>query len=706
MIAHRYAKWDGTQEPFPFDSDDLFRAIAGDLMEHGDVREAIRDLLRRGIENRDGRRVVGAEELRRRIRERRRSLLQRYNLEHLFDELNQELEDILEQERHTLTQQQHDAATVLGRSVINGLRRNLVRDAAAPRGTLERMWHDAAQRERTLDSLPDTFHGRLTELRKYEFADSEAQAAFDELVRSLQRRFLGHHFKDVRQQLEGMSPEDQELLAQMLHDLSRLLQLHADGEPVEQPFREFKKRYPQMFATNPDITFEDFLASLAQQAAQLQALMQGLNSEDLAELQGLMDWSFLDEQLQEAMREFTELLMQLVPPNQVEMLGFEGGSPLSLDEALQTIDQLHALDQLESRVDRAMWRGFFDDLETSLAEEALGEEGARMLRDLQRLAKELENSAYVKRDPSGWQLTSRAVRRLGTQALSEIFANVDKTLQGRHHSRAGREAGMPTGETRPYTFGMQMNVDVPKTVFNAVSRGQTGGAVDIRKDDFAIQELEHQARCATVLLVDQSSSMERLGRFAAAKRVALALLELIRQRFPRDQLHVVGFHTLAQEVALRGLATMREMPRQGVIWVNEAIPLDHVHAEPEAIPMDFTNVQEGLRIARRILERSQCRTKQIIMITDGQPTAYITKDHLVLSYPEVEDPVAAALKEARRCTRRDIRINTFMLRQDPYLEAFVHQLTEINRGRAFFTTPHTLGHAVMRDYVRGRTELL
>ena len=119
--------------------------------------------------------------------------------------------------------------------------------------------------------------------------------------------------------------------------------------------------------------------------------------------------------------------------------------------------------------------------------------------------------------------------------------------------------------------------------------------------------------------------------------------------------------------------------------------------------MDFTKVLEGLRVSRTILARSQARTKQVIMITDGQPTAYVTGQHLVLSYPEVEDPCAAALKEARRCTRHNIRINTFMLRQDYYLEAFVQRLTEINRGRAFFTTPHTLGGAVMRDYVRGRT---
>ncbi len=702
MPQHRYSRWDNSQEPFGIAADDIFGAIADDLLDHGDLRGAIRDLLRRGISARDGRRIVGAEELRQRVREQRRALLQRHNLEHIFDQLNEELERILEMERDTLTQQQADAASVLGRRAVNGLRRNVTRDEPRPEGAIERMWYDAAQCERKLNVLPETFHGRLTELRSYTFANQEAQEAFDDLVATLQRRMLGHYLKDVREQLEGMSPTDQALLRQMLHDLTELLRLHFAGEPIDKAYGAFKEKYPQMFAGNPDMPFEDFLAMLAQQAAELQGLMSSLSPEDLAELQGLLDWSFLDDGLRDAMREFTELIMQLAPGD-AAAYDFAGQHPLSLDEAMHTIDRLHALDQFESRLDRAMWRGFFDELETELAEDALGPEGGRMLRELQDLAKRLEEARYLKRTPGGWRLTTRAVRRLGTHALQEIFSQIEKTIVGRHQGRTGRDAGTPSGETRPYAYGLPMNVDVPRTVFNALLR--SGGAVplDLRFDDFEIQELEFQARCATVLLVDQSSSMERLGRFAAAKRVAFALLELIRQRFPRDELYVVGFHTLAQQVAVTQLPHLREKPRQGVVWVNESIPLAYAREQPDAIPMDFTNVQEGLRISRQLLARAQARTKQIIMITDGQPTAYITGQHLVLSYPEVEDPCAAALKEARRCTRQHIRINTFMLRQDYYLEAFVQRLTEINRGRAFFTTPHTLGSAVMRDYVRGRT---
>ena len=702
MSWHRYSKWDDTQEPFGVSANDIFGAIADDLLDGGDLRASLRDLLRRGMRGRDGRDIVGADELRRRVKARRKELLARHNLEHIFDQLNEELERILEMERDTLTQQQADAASVLGRGAVHGLRRELVKDAPLPHGAIERMWFESAQRERQLNVLPDTFHGRLTELRTYTFANAEAQAAFDELVANLQRRMLGHYLKDVREQLERMTAADQEMLRKLLLDLSDLLRRHVAGEPIEEPYRAFQRKYPQMFAGKPDMTFEEFLAMLGQQAAQFQALMQSLSSEDLAELEGLLDWSFLDDTLRDAMREFTDLMMQLAPPD-TGALDFEGSHPLSLDEALHTVDQLHALDQFESRLDRAVWKGFFDELEASLAEDALGPEGAKMLRDLQSLAKQLEDAHYLKRTGSGWRLTTRAVRKLGNHALQEIFSQVEKTILGRHSERGGRDAGTPTGETRPYAFGMPMNVDVPRTVFNGLRHWAGGPRVQLRIDDFEIQDMEYQAKCATVLLVDQSSSMERLGRFAAAKRVAFALLELIRQKFPRDELHVVGFHTLAQPVPVNQLAHMREKPRQGVVWVNEAIPLAYAREHPDGVPMDFTNVQEGLRVARRLLDRSQARTKQIIMITDGQPTAYVTGQHLVLSYPEVEDPCAAALKEARRCTRGRIRINTFMLRQDYYLEAFVQRLTEINRGRAFFTTPSTLGSAVMHDYVRGRT---
>lgn len=703
MVQHRYSKWDGSQEPFPVDATDLFRELQDHLLETGDIREALQNLLRRGMRTGSGRKVVGAEELRRRVLKRRRELLRRNHLGQIFDELNRELDSILDLERHTLAQQQADAESILGRGAINELRRRMAGDAPPPGGVGERMWYDAVQRERKLDVLPETFHGRLTELRRYDFANPEAQEQFDALVAGLQQRMLGHYFRDVRDTLQQLSPRDQQHLKEMLRDLSDLLRRHLAGEDVEQAFADFKEQYPHLVRTDPEMSFAQFLEMLTEQAAQLQALLSSLGPDDMAQLEQLLDWSFLDDDLHAAMREFTELMYQLAPPEQAVGYGFEGQHPLSLDEALQTVDQLHKLDQLELRLDRALWRGHFDDIERELARDALGAEGARMLEDLQRMATMLEEAKYLRRTPDGWALTHKAVRRLGVNALKEIFARAEDTVQGRHLGRAGREAGTPTGEARPWRFGDQMDVDVPRTIFNALHRHPAGAPVDIAADDIAIRELEYQARCATVLLIDQSSSMGRLGRFAAAKRVVLALHELIRQRYPRDELYVVGFHTLGQPVPLAELATLREMPRQGAIWINEAIPLAEVRRSPEYVPMDFTNVQEGLRIARTLLGRTRARTKQVIMITDGQPTAFLTRSHLVLSYPEVEDPIAAALKEARRCTRHAIRINTFMLRQDYYLEAFVQRLTEINRGRAFFTTPADLGTALMQDFVRGRT---
>jgi uncharacterized protein with von Willebrand factor type A (vWA) domain len=230
-------------------------------------------------------------------------------------------------------------------------------------------------------------------------------------------------------------------------------------------------------------------------------------------------------------------------------------------------------------------------------------------------------------------------------------------------------------ETKPYEFGDPFNLNIERTVRNAVQREGGGTPVSLTPDDFEVERTENLTRSSTVLMVDLSLSMPMRDNFLAAKKVAMALHSLISTQFPRDYLGLVGFSEVARELK------PQQLPE--VSW-------DFVYG---------TNMQHALLLSRRMLGR-QTGTKQIIMITDGEPTAHLMTDgEVFFSYPPVRETVDATLTEVARCTRDGIRINTFMLDATGYLKTFVEKLTRLNQGRAFFTTPETLGDYVLVDFI-------
>ncbi len=246
---------------------------------------------------------------------------------------------------------------------------------------------------------------------------------------------------------------------------------------------------------------------------------------------------------------------------------------------------------------------------------------------------------------------------------------------GRHEvdpSGVGHERSY---ETKPYEFGDPFNLNIERTVRNALRRTGGGTPVHLHPDDFEIERTETLTRSSTVLMLDLSLSMPMRDNFLAAKKVAMALHSLISSQFPRDFLGIVGFSEVARELKAE------QLPE--VSW-------DFVYG---------TNMQHAFLLSRRMLAR-QSGTRQIIMITDGEPTAHIMGNGQVFfQYPPVQETVDATLTEVQRCTREGIRINTFMLDATSYLKAFVEQLTNLNRGRAFFTTPETLGDYVLVDFI-------
>ena len=371
---------------------------------------------------------------------------------------------------------------------------------------------------------------------------------------------------------------------------------------------------------------------------------------------------------------------------------FRGSEQADYETAQEIREQIQALEQMI----KDLAEGNFESISPEQLEELLGENASRSVILLRDLESSLERAGYLRGGDEASSLTPRAIRRLGAQALAEVYGALRKDRVGSHETDY-RGATIPRpDETRPYQFGDPLDLDIVRTLLNGVRRsaiqgafanptepGGPAGRIQLEIDDFELREFDHTTQTTTVLLLDMSWSMSWAGRFAAAKRVALALDHLIRSRFPRDQFFVVGFSTRARELKITDL--------------------------PEAswdLGDPFTNLQEGLIVAEELIGKHPSASPQILVITDGQPTAYFKDRELRVEWPMgfggvSPHAVAATMKQVRRVTRRGITINTFMLDDAPELVGFVEHMTQVNRGRAMFSTPSQLGSYLMVDYLDG-----
>jgi Ca-activated chloride channel homolog len=281
-----------------------------------------------------------------------------------------------------------------------------------------------------------------------------------------------------------------------------------------------------------------------------------------------------------------------------------------------------------------------------------------------------------------FEITDKALDFLGFKTLKDLLASLGKSSFGRHDTRdlaTGVESG---GTSKAYEFGDTLNMDISGTLFNAVQRQGAGLPIELDYPDLMVHQCEYQSSCATVLMLDCSHSMILYGedRFTPAKRVALALSHLIRTQYPGDSLHCVLFHDSAEEIPLGKLARVQVGPY-------------------------YTNTREGLRMAQRILARQKKDMRQIVMITDGKPSALTLDDGRIYKNAFGLDPlvVTQTMEEVAKCKRAGILINTFMLASDYSLVHFVQKITELCRGKAYFTTPYTLGQYLLMDYVGRKT---
>jgi Ca-activated chloride channel family protein len=367
----------------------------------------------------------------------------------------------------------------------------------------------------------------------------------------------------------------------------------------------------------------------------------------------------------------------------------------------RTMDQLHqalleALQQ-QGKIPDDLMRQMFENWE----EYQKSEMAQRINQLLERLAEEgyvtIEPPNPGQRQSEGpgqgqvmapegktkFEVTDKALDFLGFKTLKDLLGSLGKSSFGRHDTRELATGVESDGSSRRYEFGDTMNLDVNATLLSAIQRNGIKIPLDLNYQDLQVRQCEYQSSCATVLMLDCSHSMILYGedRFTPAKKVALALTHLIRTQYPGDTLHLVLFHDSAEEVPLSDLARVRVGPYH-------------------------TNTREGLRLAQKILSRQKKDMRQIVMITDGKPSALTLEDGRIYKNSFGLDPlvISETLLEVARCRRNGILVNTFMLASDYSLINFVQKVTEICRGKAYFTTPYTLGQYLLMDYLQKKVK--
>ena len=476
-----------------------------------------------------------------------------------------------------------------------------------------------------------------------EDGEKEKLKGLDDLVREL-REEMRKRYRESN--LRSSLNEIQEKLAEILNQEKNTL----------------AERRPQ----KPDLTEkENFLKHLPQRLSD--------------QMEKLSHYEFEDADAQQA---FDELMQEFNNVRSVEDFQrrykdlFNGPQSLDYQQTLELMDEMQQLQQMEQN----LLSGRMDNIDPEELRQLMGQGAWQDFENLQQMQAMLQDAGFLIQKEGRLALSSKGVRRLGQLALQDIYANLLRDRTGTHSADHRGIAEIKLDETRPYVYGDPMHLDLVGTLKKSLLRG-VGLPIKMGPEDFTVFDTDHTTTSSTVLLLDMSWSMSWEGRFAAAKKVALALESLIRTRYPRDYFSVVGFFTRAVELKIK------DLPEAS--W-NMGDP--------------FTNLQDGIRLASDLLHRHPSHNQNIIVVTDGQPTAYFSRGRLYCEWPLSFGGISMraaqeTLREVERATQRKITINTFMLDDSPSLRAFVDKMTQLNRGRAFYTRPDHLGEYLLVDYV-------
>src|SRR5919202_959987 len=545
-MLYRYSRWDGTQQLFSFDADDLLEALSDELIADGDLARALQRLMLHGDQGKMDGRMPGLQQLLERLKQQRQQELGRHNLNSVVEDIVKKLEEIKARERHGIEQRLAES-----RERMDEARRAREGDRSGQDGqdgqdgdegeegldpeTLEQLHQmleqRAARKQEFLDQLPRDPAGQIAQLTDYDFMDPGAREQFQELLAMLQQQVMQSYFQGLQQGIQQMTPEDLAGLREMVRDLNQMLEQRALGQ--EPDFQSFMDKHGQYFPGAESL--DQLIEQLRRQQSAMQSLLDSMSPEQRQQLQAAMDQLLQDDRLRWDLAQLAQNLNRLAPIES-ESSPFTGDESLSLQEAMRVMQQVQGLDELEQQFRQAQFGGL-ENIDPELVRELMGNESAEDVQRLQQLTKLLEDAGYIEKRGRRFELTPRGMRKIGQKALNDIFAHLKRDRAGNHATDLRGAMGDRTDDTKEYEFGDPFLLDLKGTLMNSVRREGTGSPLRLTPEDFEVYRTELLTQSSTVLMVDMSRSMLLRGCFFAAKKVALALNSLIRGQFPRDSLY-------------------------------------------------------------------------------------------------------------------------------------------------------------------------
>jgi uncharacterized protein with von Willebrand factor type A (vWA) domain len=642
------------------DVEEMLRLLADDFMESGDLEEAMDHLLREGYTAADGERIEGLRDLLERTRAKRRELEQQADPDGEMQRYRDWLEDIESVEGNELDE-------LLGEAEASDdeRRKEVTRDLV-----------ESKYMQR--DLMSERLSERLGSYRDYEFVSSEAREEFEQLMSELQQDVLDTYFEQSKEFLGKPDPEELARMRDMMDALSNMIEQDRRGEELYPSFDDFMEKFGDFFPGAENL--EDVVRAMAERAAAAEAMFNSLSSEQQGELRALFGQMMENMELNFSMNRLVSNLRQATPDidwNRAHRMRGQDGS--SFADATSVAEQLGELKNMEDFLGRANAAQGLPEVDVDAVRRNLGNDAATHVARLQKALKGLKDKGFVNRDGGQLTLSPKGIRQIGQQALKDLFAQLrNSPTLGSHREATVARGGDREETSKPWEPGEPFALHLPNTLRNAIFRQGPGTPVKLHPDDFEVEEFEATRRSATVFAIDLSLSMAMRGNLVPAKKMVLALTQLIRSKFPRDFVAVVGFGETAQELRIEDIP---------------ALTIDYAYG---------TNLQHALALSRHLM-RTERGERQIVVVTDGEPTAHLMDNgEPFFSWPPVHETLERTMAEVLRCTKAGITINTFALDIERSQFPFVEQIGRVNGGRTFYTSVDELGVYALDDFVRSR----
>ncbi|MFM7826924.1 MAG: hypothetical protein ACKO82_04855, partial [Acidimicrobiaceae bacterium] len=472
-----YSRWDGTQQGFEFDAQSLIDELTDDLVHHGDVNAALRRMMQEGMRNERGENLMGLREMMQKLRDKRNEIKDRGDLGGVYKEIADELDDLVDEERHAIDQVLKDA----------------FRSGDERRSALAK--ESAEQKNFRLDMLPEDLAGKISELEHYDFQSQQAQQRFEALLEKLRNQLMQQYLDQASSAVEKMTPEEMQRTKDMMAALNEMINRRQRGEDPE--FEKFMEKFGDFFPENPQ-SLDELLEIMAKRMANAQAMLNSMTPEQREQMRELSEKLLEDMDLRWQMSELAQKLQTMFPQQGWgSKQDFTGEDPMGFGEAMRSMQELGDLDQLENLLRNASSPSALAEADLDRVRELLGEDVAKSLQRMSEITKKLKDAGLIDQTEGKLEMTPRGLRKIGEKALRDVFGALDKARLGQHNVERIGVGHERTYDTKAYEYGDPFQLDLQQTLRNALKRQGSAVPVQLIAEDFEIEQTEHLTRSST-----------------------------------------------------------------------------------------------------------------------------------------------------------------------------------------------------------------